>query len=66
MTDTDTKIADYLLEGLPNREIAARLGMPTRRVKDHLARLYELYEVPKDRIKKIYLAMEIYRERNPS
>lgn len=39
------EVLDLLVQGLANKEIAARLGISERGVKHHVSRLLVLYEV---------------------
>jgi len=56
----EREVAKLLLQGLPDREIAARLGIRLRTVKDRLTGMYRRYEI-RGGIRRVKLAVLLYR-----
>ena len=65
LSPRQAQIADLLLEGCGNsKEIAKELGIKQCTAKAHLNRLYMKYRITSG-IKRVKLAVMLYRERNP-
>lgn len=62
----EAQIVELLLQGCNNAEISKELKMALNTVKLHFNRLFLKYGIQSfDGIKRVKLAMLIYRERNP-
>lgn len=60
-TPREQQVIELLLKGCTNKEIGARLSIKLRTVKDYLNRLFRRYEIPNKGIKRVKLAVLIYR-----
>lgn len=60
LSPRERQIADLLLQGCENGEIAKLLKMKRRTVKAHMNRLFRRFEI-KDGIKRVKLATLLYR-----
>jgi DNA-binding NarL/FixJ family response regulator len=58
-------IAELLLQGCENSEIADKLGMELRTVKAHFNRMFLRFQIF-DGIKRVKLAVVLYREQQTS
>jgi DNA-binding NarL/FixJ family response regulator len=62
LTPRDRQIANLLLQGCDNQEIADQLHMRRRTVKAHFNRMFLRFGI-RDGIKRVKLAVMLYRER---
>lgn len=62
-TPRDEQVIELLLEGCENREIASRMSISVRTVKLYLNQLFKRYPISAGGIKRVKLAVLIYRER---
>ena len=58
LTTREQQVANHIVAGLTNQEIAERLGIAYETVKEHVAHILAKYEVPRREL----VAMEILRE----
>jgi len=59
LTDQQARVADLLLEGLRNHEIAARLKLSPRTIKQHLRNLSNAFQISSGAGQKIRLACKL-------
>lgn len=62
LSHREQQVANLLLSGAANSEIASELCMSIRTVKAYMHRLFCLYQIEKGGVRRVRLAVLIYRE----
>jgi DNA-binding NarL/FixJ family response regulator len=62
LTPRETQVAELLLQGCDNQEIAMQLHIARRSVKAHFNKMFVRFQI-RDGIKRVKLAVMLYRER---
>lgn len=59
LSERQTQVAQLIAQALPDKEIAARLGISTSVVKHHAKRIYRILEIPIGSNRRVALALKL-------